>query len=253
MSLSHEGIVTYYNALPRSGGFDSRCDMFAPGGLDRAFAIDLGCRRGKGTYKLSDLVGPMGHVYGIDWAGDMIETARMGAEAALKKNGLAESNMEFVVCYPEELVQDSGIMEESVDVVYVNSVLNLMYDPAEVLKQIGAILKPAGILYCQTVLATMPRDKAVVEEARKMGNPIQAAPFRKDFARWLHEAGMDMPTFDILDSRPVRVDEGAEEGASVPVVASDEEAFFSACVVRIDKLGGFDYQAFLRDDISQFR
>lgn len=253
MGFSHEGIVTYYNGLSRSGGFDSRCDMFAPGGLDRAVVIDLGCRRGNGTYKLSDLVGPMGHVYGIDWAGDMIETARMNEETAVEKNGLAESNMEFIVCYPEELVQDSGIMEESVDVVYVNSILNLLYDPAETLKQIGALLKPAGILYCQTVLATTPRDKAVVEEARKMGNSIQAAPFRKDFARWLHDAGMDMPTFDILDSRPVRADDGAEGDVPVPTVASEEEAFFSACVVRIDKLGGFDYQAFLRDDISQFR
>lgn len=252
MELSHQDIVAYYEELPRSGGFDSRCKMYRPGGLDCATIIDLGCRRGKGTYKLSDLAGPRGKVIGVDWNGGFIEDAREGEPHAMERNGLTKSNMEFIVSYPEELIH-AGIEEESVGVVYVNSILNLFLDPAEVIKQIGRLLKPAGSLYCQTVLATRPRDSQVVAEARKMGNSVQAAPFRKDFARWLNKAGFDMPTYDTIESAPIKPNAGVDENNPAPFVETDEDVSFASCVVRVDKLGGFDYQEFLRQDISQFR
>lgn len=252
MSLSLDDLVAYYTKLPTEGGFDSLCKMYVPGGLDSKVILDLGCRKGKGVYKLSDAAGPTGKVIGVDWREEFINEAKDGAEKAAQKNGLSKSNMEFIVAYPEMLAE-AGIEEESLDFVYMNSVMNLFYDPAAVIKSIGHLLKPAGLLVCQTVLATGPRDAKVIEEARKIGNTVQAAPNRKSLAAWLHDAGMDMPTYETVDAHPITPQEATVGDATAQVVETDEKASFISCVARIDKLGGFDYQAFLRADISQFR
>ncbi|MEI3377261.1 MAG: methyltransferase domain-containing protein [Coriobacteriales bacterium] len=252
MAFSLDDLAAYYAQLPENGGLDSRCGMFVPGGLDDQVALDLACRKGLGVYKLSDHVGPAGRVFGVDWREPFVESAREGEAHAAQKNGLATSNMEFIVAYPE-LIDQIGIEEGSVDYVYVNSALNLFYDPAHVIKLIGHLLKPAGKLVCQTVLAIRPRDREIMAEARSIGNAVQAAPFRKDFARWLHGAGMDMPTYETIESRPIAVDAAAAEDTHAPFVITPEDPGFISCTVSVEKLGGFDYQAFLRDDIAQFR
>ena len=253
MAFTLDELKAHYAQLPESGGLDSRCEMFVPGGLNDQMALDLACRRGKGVYKLSDHVGPAGRVIGVDWRESFIERAREGEERAAQRNGLVASNMEFVVAYPE-LIDQIGIEEGTLDYVYVNSVLNLFYDPAHVIKLVGRLLKPAGKLVCQTVLATTPRDKQVMAQARVSGNAVQAAPNRKDFARWLHDAGMDMPTYETLDAHPTQPgDAVASSDGRAPVIETDEHARFTSCTVNVEKLGGFDYQAFLLKDMSDFR
>ena len=160
--------------------------------------------------------------------------------------------MEFVVTYPE-MIDQIGIEEGSLDYVYVNSALNLFYDPAHVIKLIGRLLVPGGKLVCQTVLATTPRDKQVIAEARAIGNVVQAAPNRKNFALWLHNAGMDMPTYETLEARPIQPCDAVAADGQAPVVETDEDVRFTSCVVNVEKLGGFDYQAFLLKDMSDFR
>ena len=160
MAFSLDDLAAHYAQLPEAGGLDSRCEMFVPGGLNDQTVLDLACRRGLGVYKLSDHVGPAGHVIGVDWREPFIERAREGEAHAVEKNKLTKSNMEFVVTYPE-MIDQIGIEEGSLDYVYVNSALNLFYDPAHVIKLIGRLLVPGGKLVCQTVLATTPRDKQV--------------------------------------------------------------------------------------------
>lgn len=252
MSLSLDDLVSYYASLPTKDGYDSRCAMQLPGGLDSQTVLDLGCRKGKGVYKLSDAAGPTGNAIGVDWREEFIDAARAGEEKAAQRNDLPKSNMEFIVAYPEMLDQ-AGIEEESLDCVYVNSVMNLFYDPAHVFKIIGRLLKPAGLLVCQTVLAAGPRDAGVIADARRIGNVVQAAPNRKRLAQWLHNAGMDMPTYETVDAHPISADAGVDDETKADVVVTDEQASFISCIVHVEKLGGFDYQAFLRDDISQFR
>lgn len=252
MSVSLDDLASYYTSLPDEGGFDSRCEMYLPGGLDSQTVLDLGCRKGNGAYKLSDAVGPTGKVIGVDWREEFIDAARAGEAKAAQKNDLPSSNMEFIVSYPE-MLEEAGIEDESLDVVYINSVLNLFYDPAAVLKSVGHLLKPAGLLVLQTVLSAGPRDGSVVADARRIGNAIQAAPNRKHLAQWLHNAGMDMPTYETIEAHPISADEGVDADTKADVVIADEQASFISCIVHVEKLGGFDYQAFLRADISQFR
>ena len=178
MNYTIEELKAYYDALPDLHGWDALCRMSIPKELERKTAIDLGCRKGKGVYKLSEQVGEQGRSIGVEWRADMLEAARAGEARSVEKCGFAQSNMQFVEVFPELMAEAVG--EGVAHFVYVNCILNLMRDPAQVLSQIRRVLAPGGLLVCDTVLATGPRDATVVAEARKLGNAVQAAPFRKD-------------------------------------------------------------------------
>lgn len=243
----------YYGQLPVEGGLDARCDMQLANSPRSRRVIDLGCRRGKGVYKLAEMVGPKGLAVGVDWRADFVEAAKAGVEHAAQKGGVAPDAMQFVLSYPETLAQ-SGLEPGSFDVVYVNAVLNLLFDPKLALKNMSYLLKPGGILVFNGVLATRPRDEGVREQARRIGNAVQSAPERKQFVSWLAQAGFNMVSFVNNNEQRIEPSAGADEGAAVPVVETDEPVSFVSGVFEVCKDDHVDYHTQdLKQDISQFR
>lgn len=254
VAYTNDELKRHYDKLPDEGGYDSVCDMRIqfPRSLSGRTVVNIGCRRGKGAYHFSDRVGSDGRIIGIDWRPHFIEAARAGEVRALEKGGLTESNMRFVITYPENL--DAVDVEAgSVDVVYTNSVLNLTRDPELVLKQACSLLKPGGLFAMRTVVAVTPRDASVVKRAREIGNAIQAAPHRKDLLAWVGSAGFDITHFDLVDQGRILPDQGPEDDPA-PTVATDEQASFILADVFARKPDGYDrHRDSLRRDISEFR
>ena len=252
MNCTADELRAYYDALPETHGWDALCRMSMPKELARKCAIDLACRKGKGVYKLSEQVGAHGQSIGVDWRADMLEAARAGEARSVEKCGFAQSNMQFVEAFPERLAEAVG--EGVANFVYVNCILNLMYDPAEVLSQICHVLAPGGLLVCDTVLATGPRDAAVVAEARRLGNAVQAAPFRKDLMTWLAAVGFDITSIGAFAGEAVDVAADADGNLVIPVAPSDEHVSFVATSVHVYVPDGVDrHNHKLAKDISQFR
>lgn len=192
-----EFLQRHYGKLPAEGGFAARCHMELPAmPLAGRRILNVGCRRGKGTYKLSELAGPAGFVLGIDWSAEAVEAARAGVPRALERSGLDECNMEFRCGFPEDL-EGAGVAPASVDVAYLNGSLALFADPPRALAACAGALAPGGALVGEAVVAepgagTAPEERAaVVEGARALGNAVQAAPTRDEFAHWLADAGFE--------------------------------------------------------------
>ena len=252
MQHTEDELKSYYDALPEVYGWDALCRMSIPKELPHKVALDVACRNGKGVYKLSDQVGSRGTAIGVDWRADMLRRAKDGEEHAMQKTGLTHSNMRFVDAYPETLGQAIG--EGQVDFVYVNCVLNLFLDPAEALRQIKNVLKPGGLLVCDTVLATRPRKASVVAEARELGNAIQAAPFRKDLMTWMASAGFDVTSIGAFAGEKVDPASDANGNLVVPTAESDETVSFVATSIHIYTPDNIDrHNASLAKDISKFR
>ena len=208
------------------------CKMSVPMGLDGMRVLDIGCRRGKGVFKLSSRVGNSGHVIGIDWSSEFIAEAAERSKRAWIESGLSHNNMEFHVGYPEDLAR-VGIADESLDLVFVNSVINLAYDYDRSFEEMFRVLKPGGLLICETVLANVERDEGIMAAAREIGNNVQAAPSKRHFEDLVSRLGFANP--DYLDANIVEKDAGFKRSYSAPIVETDEEAIFVASVAYIRK------------------
>lgn len=115
--------------------------------------VDLGSGAGIDSLIAAKMVGPEGHVIGVDMTPEMLEKARLAARQA----GL--TNVEFREGYAEALPVDDGWA----DVVISNGVLNLVPDKTAALLEIGRVLGPDGRIQIGDILV----QKAVPESAKR--------------------------------------------------------------------------------------
>lgn len=135
--------LSYYAALSPAAGFQGRCAMSIPADIEGKRVLDVCCRKGKGAFALADAVGPSGFVIGVDPDADNIAAAC----AAAPKNHWAGSSWEhhlrFSSAIPENLSQ-ACIEDASFDLVYINSVLNLVWSLPVALAEFARVLAPGG-------------------------------------------------------------------------------------------------------------
>ncbi len=225
-------LAAYYGNKIFEYNFSSMCKMSVPLALDGLSVLDIGCRRGKGVFKFSARVGDAGHVIGIDWVPAFIAEARQRSERAWRESRLSHNNMEFHVAYPEDLAS-IGIADNTLDLVFVNSVINLAYDYDRAFSEFYRVLKPGGVLICETVLASAERDEEVMRAAREIGNNVQSAPSKAHFEKLMGELGFKAPVY--LDANVVEVDAGFKHTYKAPTVETDEQVVYVASVSHLVK------------------
>jgi SAM-dependent methyltransferase len=115
--------------------------------------VDLGSGAGFDAVLAARMVGPAGHVIGIDMTPTMIDKARHNARQ------LALRNLEFREGYLEALPVADGIA----DVVISNEAINLCPDKASVLAEAFRVLKPGGRMQLADIVVTT----AVPEDAKQ--------------------------------------------------------------------------------------
>ncbi|MDO4182041.1 MAG: methyltransferase domain-containing protein [Coriobacteriia bacterium] len=223
----------YYNGREFEYGFASMSRMTLDAHqLAGKRVLDVCCRRGKGVYKLSAKVGETGTAIGADPSPTYIEDAKAGMQRAWQDNHLKKNNMEFMVAYPEDL-SVAGVGDASVDVVYINNVTTLLWDQGKAFAEFARVLKPGGLLICETVVSDVKRDEAVVAQAKEMGNSVQAARTEEELFALLAAAGFGTP--EVVDRLDVRANQGYASGVTVPVVETDEQVTFQAIAVNVLK------------------
>ena len=232
MTLPVEGDIDgYYHDREHEFGFASMSRMTLPS-MKGQRVLNVCCRRGKGVFKMSAMVGKKGRVIGVDWSPSYIDEAKVDSERAWRKNHLKETNMEFHVAYPEDLME-AGIGNNSVDMVYINNVMTLLYDQEKAIQEFYRVLKPGGLLVCETIFSDKERDDEVVRKARAIGNSIQAGRTKEELFALLSAAGFGEP--EVVDEFEVAADQGFKANRTVEVVESDEDVTFSAVAINVRK------------------
>jgi arsenite methyltransferase len=164
------------------------CGSPLPPALEGCTVLDLGCGTGRDCYLLSRLVGESGRVIGVDMTPEQLALARTHRDWHAERYGYAQSNVEFLDGYIEDLAT-LGIADNSIDVVVSNCVLNLSPEKERVFREIFRVLKPGGELYFSDVFA----DRRVPEPLRHdpvlLGECLGGAMYREDFRRLMQDIG----------------------------------------------------------------
>jgi SAM-dependent methyltransferase len=119
----------------------------------RESVLDLGSGAGTDSLIAAQMVGPEGHVTGIDMTPQMLAKAR----AAAAEMGLG--NVEFVEAEAERL----PFPDSTFDVVISNGVIDLIPDKDAVFSELARVLAPGGRLQIADVTIQNP----VSEEGRR--------------------------------------------------------------------------------------
>ena len=165
------------------------CGSPIPPALEGCTVLDLGCGTGRDAYVCAKLVGPRGHVIGLDMTDEQIGEARRHKEAQMKRFGYGDANVSFVQGYMEDLAA-ANIADNSVDVVISNCVINLSPDKERVLHEIFRVLKPGGELYFSDVFADRRLPRSWQEDSVLMGECLAGALYLEDFRRILEDCGV---------------------------------------------------------------
>jgi SAM-dependent methyltransferase len=128
-------------------GFPFRAAMIQPGD----FVLDVGAGSGTDTLIAARLVGPAGHVFGLDMTPAMLDKLRHNVRLAEAANAEAiEGNAESI-----------PLPDASVDVVTSNGVLNLVPDKAGAFAEISRVLRPGGrVQIADIVVSNPPSEKS---------------------------------------------------------------------------------------------
>jgi arsenite methyltransferase len=184
------------------------CGSPIPPVLEGCTVLDLGCGTGRDVYVCSKLVGPRGHVIGLDMTDEQIGEARSHQESQMGRFGFGDPNVSFVQGYMEDLAA-AGIADNSVDVVISNCVINLSPDKERVLKEIVRVLKPGGELYFSDVFADRRLPADWRDDPVLLGECLGGALYLEDFRRILADSGI--PDYRETTRRTLGIDDPAIE------------------------------------------
>lgn len=170
------------------------CGNPIPLGIEGLTVLDLGSGSGRDCYVASQLVGPNGHVIGIDMTDQQLDVARKHVKSFTRQMGFSKPNMTFLKGQIE-YIKEAGVQDNSVDLVISNCVVNLSPRKDLVLQECYDVLKEGGEMYFSDVYC----DRRLSEEARNdevlWGECLSGALYVEDFKRLCRKVGFTDPRF----------------------------------------------------------
>ncbi|MFN8474958.1 MAG: arsenite methyltransferase [Anaerolineae bacterium] len=143
--------------------------------------LDLGSGGGLDCFIAARLVGPTGHVIGVDMTPAMLERARNAAE----RMGVA------TVEFREGFIEALPVEDNSVDLVISNCVINLSTDKDAVFREVRRVLKPGGRMLVSDLVTAGQLPDAVRRDLELWAGCIAGALPEREYAGKAAAAGLE--------------------------------------------------------------
>ncbi|MEM7774743.1 MAG: methyltransferase domain-containing protein [Pseudomonadota bacterium] len=206
------------------------CGLLLPEQLSGLRILDLGCGAGRDVFVLSQLVGPDGHVVGVDMTPEQIGVARSHVDWHMDRFGYSTPNVTFLDGYIEKL-DELDLEPASFDLIVSNCVINLSPDKPAVLRGARSLLKPGGELYFADVYADRRLPLNVQQDPVLLGECLGGALYWNDFLSVAKDAGFGDPR--LVTSRKLDVSDNA-------LAAKLGEAVFYSATYRLFHIDGLE-------------
>ena len=180
------------------------CGSPLPPLLEGCRVLDLGSGTGRDVYIASALTGENGFVTGVDMMDEQLNIACKYKDTQMKRFGFKRCNVDFKKGYIEDL-KESGIKDNSQDVVISNCVINLSPDKKSVFSEIFRVLKPGGELYFADVFADRRIPDGIKNDSVLYGECLGGAMYIEDFRRMLRDLGCS--DFRYMSKRKITIDD----------------------------------------------
>ncbi|XP_072318806.1 arsenite methyltransferase [Eucyclogobius newberryi] len=168
------------------------CGLPFPAKLEECRVLDLGSGSGRDCFAFSKLVGPNGHVTGIDMTEEMITVSQQYIPYHQERCGYSKPNVTFLQGYMEKL-REAGLQNDSNDVVLSNCVICLCPDKLSVLKEAYKVLKEGGELYFSDMYASKPVPDHMTQDPVLWGEGMAGALYWQDFISLALSVGFSAP------------------------------------------------------------
>lgn len=178
------------------------CGLVMPECLEGLKILDLGCGAGRDVYALAKLVGPNGHVTGVDMTPEQLEIARRHEDWHAEKFGYDKPNTRFLEGYLEKL-DELDLEKGSFDLIISNCVFNLCVDKPAVFQSAYDLLKDGGEIYFADVYSDRRIPQHLIDDEVLYGECLSGALYWNDYLDIAKRAGFADPR--VFDHRPLSI------------------------------------------------
>jgi SAM-dependent methyltransferase len=141
---------------------------------------DLGSGSGMDAFVAARLVGPAGHVVGVDFTAEQLKKARrLAADAGLDQ-----------VEFREGRIENLPVHDASVDCVISNGVINLSPDKQRVFHEAARVLRPGGRLAIADIVTKTPLSDRIVCNTDLWASCIGGAAHQEVYLRDIEAVGL---------------------------------------------------------------
>jgi ubiquinone/menaquinone biosynthesis C-methylase UbiE len=147
--------------------------------------LDIGSGGGIDCFEASRLVGPTGHVIGIDMTDTMLAIARKHAPLVAANLGYPTSNVEF----RKGMADAMPVSDGAVDLIISNCVINLAPDKRKVFGEMYRVAKPGGRFTISDIVADQPVPQYLVHDAERWGDCLSGALTLTDYIAGMVRVG----------------------------------------------------------------
>uniref|UniRef100_V9L122 Arsenite methyltransferase n=1 Tax=Callorhinchus milii TaxID=7868 RepID=V9L122_CALMI len=221
------------------------CGLVIPSNLEGCRILDLGSGSGRDCYALSKLVGPSGHVTGVDMTDELIQVARSYISYHQEKFGFKDSNTEFVQGYIEKL-GEAGIPYGAFDILISNCVICLCADKKAVFQEAYRVLKEGGEMYFSDMYASQPVAEELRHDPVLWGEGLGGSLYWKDLISMVKELGFSTPHLVTASHIVIYNPEHLKQTGDVQY-ASGTYRFFKLPTARNDQKALVTYKGTITD------
>lgn len=147
--------------------------------------LDIGSGGGIDCFEASRLVGPTGHVVGIDMTDTMLDIARKHAVVVATNLGYPASNVEF----RKGMADAMPVADGTADLIISNCVINLAPDKRKVFREMFRVAKAGGRFTISDIVADHPVPQYLVHDTEKWGDCLSGALTLTEYMAGMTEAG----------------------------------------------------------------
>src|SRR5262245_983933 len=147
--------------------------------------LDIGSGGGIDCFEASRLVGPTGHVIGVDMTDTMLAIARKHAPCVAANLGYASSNIEFRKGTADAI----PVLDGTIDLVISNCVITLAPDKRQVLRELFRVDKSGGRFTTSDIVSNQPVPQYLPHDVAKWGDCLSGALTLADYIAGMVGAG----------------------------------------------------------------